>query len=168
MGTWVHGYLRHLQHYFDCVRQRASCSSLTSCARTWARTFSIRTNEACKTLTVHTRSHKSLAQIHLALDVVGGWRRTPNEGMARCRWICPEIVGPESPRPASGEATGKGLSPYLGLTSQQPAHWSEAIKWQVRHRHDLACVHVQKSLCGPQMQRPSCPVMPMFPTTPVP
>lgn len=34
----------------------------------------------------------------------------------------------------------------------QPALVKEP-KWQVRHRHDLACVHVQKSLCGPQMQR---------------
>lgn len=51
----------------------------------------------------NTKSTESLAQNHFAFDLVGGWRQTPNEGMAACRWICPEIVGPESSRPASGE-----------------------------------------------------------------
>jgi hypothetical protein len=52
-----------------CLRLRASEQD-----RAWVRTFSIRIDEACKKKKYwNTKSTESLAQNHLAFDVVGGW-----------------------------------------------------------------------------------------------
>ncbi|KAH8764428.1 hypothetical protein F5883DRAFT_109926 [Diaporthe sp. PMI_573] len=91
-----------------------------------------------------------------------GGDKTPNEGMAACRWIYPEIVGPESSQPASGRSYVYRQD-SLPVPVPRPAqpNRGEGIG-SVRHRtcHYLACVHVRsmkKSLCGPQMQRPPGP-----------